>query len=188
MGKNNSGWSLLEMIMALTIFGIVMASIFGVLIPTLRVFARNQLRHELYMQTEQTLNGLNRKVSDSFGWLEGDSLRMMLAAQSDDTLSIYRDSTDSVLYINNQPVLPVGYKTAEFKARYKPMCDSAMSLTPAQCFTAADADQNGLIQGAEISKVVSLELKMTVTRAGESYTGSTFPRIPPAIVDIEIGE
>lgn len=188
MRKNSSGWSLLEMIIALTIFGIVMAAIFGVLIPTLKAFAKNQLRQELYMQTEQALNGLNRKVSDSFGWLEGDSLRMLLIARNGDTLSICRDSTDSVLYINSKPVLPAGYKTAGFNIRYKPMCDSAMAMTPAQSFIVADADQNDLIQGAEISKIVSLELKLTVSKAGENYTGSTFPRIPPAIVDIEIVE
>jgi len=188
MRKNSSGWSLLEMIIALTIFGIVMAAIFGVLIPTLRAFAKNQIRHELYMQTEQTLNGLNQKVSDSFGWVEGDSLRMLLIAQSGDTLLIYRDIKDSIFYINSKPVLPARYKTVEFNIRYKPMCDSAMSMTPAQCFGVADADQNGLIQGAEISKVVSLELKLTVAKARESYTGTTFPRIPQAIVDIEIGE
>ncbi|HAD81306.1 MAG: hypothetical protein A2509_11960 [Candidatus Edwardsbacteria bacterium RIFOXYD12_FULL_50_11] len=188
MRIRDSGWSLLETIIALTIFGIVMAGIFGVLVPTFRAFAKNQLRHELYMQTEQALNGLNRKVSDSFGWLEGDSHRMLLAAQNGDTISIFRGTKDSVLYVNSKPVLPAGYKTAEFNIQYKPMNDSAMAMTPAQCFTVADADQNGLIQGGEISQVASMELRLTVTKARESYTGSTFPRIPPAIVEIEIGE
>ena len=188
MKIKDSGWSLLETIVALTIFGIVMAAIFGVLIPMVQAYTKNQIRHELYMQTEQVMNGLNQKVSDSFGWVEGDSLRMLLIAQSGDTLSIYRDIKDSILYINSRPVLPAGYKTAQFRIKYKPMCDSAMSMTPAQCFTVADADQNGLIQGTEISKVASLELKLTVAKARESYVGSTFPRIPSAIVDIEIGE
>jgi prepilin-type N-terminal cleavage/methylation domain-containing protein len=188
MRKGHSGWSLLEMVIALTIFGIVMAAIFGVLIPTLRAFAKNQIRHELYMQTEQALNGLNQKVSDSFGWLEGDSARMLLVSRNGDTISIYRDVKDSVLYVNRRPALPAGYKTAEFGISYKPMCDSAMSLSSGQWFIIADSDQDGLIKGEEITKVVSLELKMTVSKARENYTGSTFPRIPPAIMDIEIGE
>lgn len=188
MKLRNSGWSLLEMIIALTIFGIVMAGIFGVLIPTVKAFTKNQIRHELYMQTEQALNGLNKKVSESFGWLEGDTLGMLLVSKSGDTISIYHDVKDSLLYINSRPVLPAGFRTAEFKVRYKPMCDSAMDMTPAQCYMTADADQNGLVQGTEITGVASLELTLTVIRARESYTGSTFPRIPQAIVDIEIGE
>lgn len=188
MKIRNSGWSLLETIIALTIFGIVMAAIFGVLISTVRAFNKSQVQHQLYMQTEQTLNKLNRVVSESFGWMEGDSLRFLVVSQAGDTLSIFRNAADSNLYINSRPVLPAGYKTAQFRIKYKPICDSAVSMTPTQCFIMADADQNGLIQGMEISKVISLELKLTVTKAKESYAGSTYPRIPQAIVDMDIGE
>ncbi len=188
MRKNSPGWSLLETIIALTIFAIVMAVIFGVLVPMIKAFNKNQVQHELHLQTEQALKTLDREISGSFGWLEGDSLRMLIVAQSGDTVSIYRDDQDSLLYMNQRPVLAVGIRTAEFRIRYKPMCDSAMAMTPAQCFVAADTDRDGIIRGEEISKVASVELRLTVTRARESYAGSTFPRIPPAIVDIEIGK
>jgi len=188
MKLRNGGWSLLEMVVALTIFGIVMAAIFGVLVPTVRTFSKNQIQHELYMQTETSLKALDKIVSESFGWIEGDTLSLLLVAKSGDTISIHCDRRDSVLYVNDKTVLPAGYKTAEFKISYKPMADSAMAMSPGQCFIVADIDGNGLIQGTEISKVASLSLILTAVKAGEKYTGTAFPKIPPAIVGIEVGE
>lgn len=186
--KNNfSGWSLLEMIVALTIFGIVMAAIFGVLVPMVRTFNRQQIRHDLFMQTETSLKALDKKVTESFGWLEGDTLRLSVVTTSGDTLSIRRNNIDSMLYINDKTVFPQGFKCIDFKIGYKPMVDSAMAMTFRQSFESADADGNGLIQGTEISKVASLELILTVYKASESYTGKTYPRIPPAIVGIDFG-
>ncbi len=92
MKLRNSGWSLLEMIIALTIFGIVMAAIFGVLVPMFRAYAKSQVQHELYMQTQLSLKTLNRVVSESFGWMEGDSLGMLLISKNGDTVSIHRDA------------------------------------------------------------------------------------------------
>jgi len=188
MKLRNTGWSLLEMIVALTIFGLVMAAIFGVLVPMVRAFGKQQIRHELYMQTETSLKALDKIISDSFGWLEGDTLRLSLVAKTGDTVSIYCDRKDSLLYVNGKAVLPAGLKAADFKIGYKPMSDSAMAMSPGQCFIAADIDGNGLIQGTEISKVASLSLRLTAFKAGERYTGTAYPRIPPAIVGMEIGE
>ncbi len=66
---------------------------------------------------------------------------------------------DSCLYINNKTVFPAGYKVIEFKISYKPFCDSVEGMTLAQWYNIVDADQNGLIQGTEISKVTSLEIE-----------------------------
>jgi len=188
MKTKNPGRTLVEMIIALTIFGIFMAAVFGVVIPMFRGFNKSQVRHELYMQTQLALKTLNRAVSESFGWMEGDSLWILLISKTGDTVSIYRDVKDSNVYINNKPVFPAGYRVIEFKVNYQPICDSAGGMAPAQCYEIADIDQNGLIQGTEISKVASLEMELTAGKAKQKYTGSTFPSIPPAIVDINIGE
>ena len=186
--KNDGGLTLLEMVAALTIFGIVMAAIFGVLIPMIKAYSRQQVRHELYMQTENALKALNRTVSDSFGWLEGDSLRIRLISDKGDTISVGRTGADSSLCVNGRPVLPAGYGTALFRVGYKPISSDALAMTAGECFGLLDADADGMIRGTEISKTASLQLTLTAAKAGESYIGSTYPKIPPAIVGIEVDE
>jgi prepilin-type N-terminal cleavage/methylation domain-containing protein len=186
--KKDGGLTLLEMVAALTIFGIVMAAIFGVLIPMMKAYSRQQIRHELYMQTENALKTLNRTVSGSFGWLEGDSLSIKLIAESGDTITILRTGIDSSLCVNGRVVLPVGYGTAFFRVGYKPISTDAMTLTPKECFELLDANADGMIRGTEISKTASLQLTLTSSKAHENYTGSTYPKIPQAIVDISIVE
>jgi prepilin-type N-terminal cleavage/methylation domain-containing protein len=184
----SGGFTLLEMAAALAILAAFMAALFGVLIPMVQAFNRQQARHELFMETERALKSLNEAVSGAFGWLEGDTLGVSLISGSGDTISIRRSGADSSLCINHRKVLPEGYHTAGFRILYKPMASDAGSLPPPERFAAVDADADGKVRGNEVSNVASLELSLTAVRAKESHTGSTYPKIPQPIVGIELGE
>lgn len=186
--KFPGGFTLLEMAVALTILALFMAAMFGVMIPLARTYHQGQLDHQLYRQTEATLISLDRKVSESFGWLEGDTASMALITREGDTLRIWRDSTQGRLMINRRSLLPEGFRAENFLVRYRSVRDSSGSPAIGGALGQADRDQDGVVRGSEISEVVSLELKLTLAKGGRRFASSAFPVIPAPIVDIELGE
>lgn len=173
--------------MALTILAIFVAAVFGVMIPLARTHHQGQLDHQLYRQTEAALISLDRMVSESFGWLEGDTLSLALITRQGDTLRIWRDSTQGRLLANRRSLLPDGFRAEGFQVRYRSVRDSS-GAPGAGGLGQADRDEDGMVRGAEMQEVVSIELKLTLAKGGRSFSNSAFPAIPSPIVDIELGE
>ena len=186
--KLPGGFTLLEMTVALTILALFMAAVFGVMIPLARTYHQGQLDHQLSRQTEATLISLDRMVSESFGWLEGDTLSMALITRQGDTLRIRRDSTRGRLLANRRSLSSDGFRVENFLVRYRSVRDSSGSPAIGGALGQADRDQDGVVRGSEILDVVSLELKLTLAKGGRSFSNSVFPAIPSPIVDIELGE
>jgi|GEM_PF-1670203 prepilin-type N-terminal cleavage/methylation domain-containing protein len=181
-----SGFTLIEMIISLTLMAIVIAAITGVFLQFSRALTKQQDAAFLRKETEAAFMQLNRTVPESFGWINGDSLGITLINDTGDSLKVSWSSVESMLTAGGKGLYPEGVKMTFCRFYYMPKTMAAMSMPPEQWLQEVDLDRNGKIEGGELAKVSLLVIKFKVTKGRAEYEASKNVKLPPAITNVTI--
>lgn len=183
--KNFSkAFSLIEMMIALVVFSIVVGMIISFMVNFNRSVQKQQTNIMLGKECDAVFKRLETQLSSTFGWITGDSLGITLIETNGDSIDIYWNPRDSMLYQQTAAMYPQGVKVKFCRFYYMPRTAAAMGTKPETWLKEVDLDGNGIIEGLELKKAGLVVLNIKAVKNKAEYEGMKHFKLPAEIVDI----
>jgi prepilin-type N-terminal cleavage/methylation domain-containing protein len=180
---NNFGYSLIELMQALVIFSIVMTIVFGLFIQVSKALQKRESRQQLLDESNNALNYLAGSISNSSGWISGDTTGITIIARSGMPVKINWDQRDSVIYYGDKLLLAKGIKVPTVKMLYLPSNASLYLYSKEEWFEELDFDRNGILEGPEIKRASTVEISFQTSTKGQNIKLKSTVRLPKSVAD-----
>ncbi len=180
---NFRGYSLIELMQALVIFSIVMVIVFGIFIQVSKTLQKREFRQQLLDESTNALNYLVDGISNSAGWISGDTTGITIVDKSGLPVRLSWNQRDSVIYYGDRPLPAKGIKVPVFKMLFLPSNDSLYLYPKEEWFDEFDFDRNGILEGTEIKRASNIEISFQTTAQKQNIRLKSSVRLPKPIID-----
>lgn len=177
------GYSLIELMQALVIFSIVMVIVFGLFIQVSKTLQKREFRQQLLDESNNALNYLAGSISNSSGWISGDTTGITIIDKSGMPVKINWNQKDSMIYYEDKLLIAKGIKVPTFKMLYLPSNDSLYMYPKEEWFEELDFDRNGILEGQEIKRASTLEISFQTSTKGQNIKLKSTVRLPKPVAD-----
>jgi prepilin-type N-terminal cleavage/methylation domain-containing protein len=181
--RNRSGFSLIELIQALVIFSVVMAIVFGLFVQVSRTLQKREARQQLLDEVNSVMNFMAERISNSSGWISGDTLSIRLIGKNGLIARLYWNPKDSLIYYGEKPLSDKGTKVTKCGLTYLPPNDSLQLCSKEEWFDELDSDRNGTLELMELKRASNIEISLiTLAKDQQVFLKSTV-RLPRPVAD-----
>jgi len=178
-----SGFSLIELMQALVIFSIVMAIVFGLFVQVSRTLQKREARQQFLDESNNAMNSMVDKISNSAGWISGDTLSIKLLGKNGLMARLYWNPKDSLLYCDDKVLMDKGIRVSKFGFIYLPSSDSMQSRSKEEWFDELDNDGNGILEAMELNRASNVEITLNSSIQGQGVHLKSAVRLPKPVTD-----
>lgn len=178
-----SGFSLIELIQALVIFSIVMAIVFGLFVQVSRTLQKREARQQFLDEANSAMNSMADKISNSAGWIGGDTLSIRLLGKNGLMSRLYWNPKDSLVYCDDKVLMDKGIKVSKFGFTYLPPNDSMQFHLKEEWFNEMDNDGNGILEAMELNGASNVEITLNSSILGQGVHLKSAVRLPKPVID-----
>ena len=181
MGKNNGGFTLVELIICMLIFSIVVAAAFGLMLTGSKTYGSVTERLNLDVQSQLAINQLDNYLIDcNAGIYFNDISNTLFIINKDNgsyTVNVIKYGADHCLYYGKGQATPTG------ENQYSCTVDASDLIS--DNVTNFDIDLNRSIDG---TTAYSAEITLGFAKGGASgsFKNVTALRNKPAIVSVQV--
>ncbi|MDI6741059.1 MAG: type II secretion system protein [Candidatus Edwardsbacteria bacterium] len=178
----SKGFSLIELLVSITILGIVMATVFGLFVQITNRIRQRETRQEALTQAERVSDLIAAKISNARGWISGDTLGILLLDGNLDTLRVRWNADSGRIYFNATPIDTSGCVT-RFRLQYSPKGDTADATPREQWFEELDHDRDGRLEAGELARTSMVLVDIRLKRISQEMSAQKLVRLPKPVID-----
>jgi hypothetical protein len=182
----SGGFTLLQLVISLTLLAVVMAAAMSVLISASSAVSRQQDISLLHRESEIMQTELSKTISRGFGWIYGDSTCLVLVTEDGDSVKYHWSENDSMLFQDTQRLFSGKVKVQRFCFYFMPKSTAERTIPIENWLQEVDLDRSGSIEGGELLLVDYITIKYQVIKNRAEYHNAKDIKLPPAITGIII--